>query len=149
MMCMRLKYPLEVFFECIKCGLCCRDTEHHRRKVFLTPRDVENIVSLTHKSPREFCRATHAAPRPFSRVIKKTSGSCPFLDENSMCTIYDSRPLICRCYPFIVDYEGTDLVAFTTSSRECPGLRRGRRLPEEFFEKLAQEVTTNFESCAR
>jgi len=146
---MRLKYPLNVFFECINCGLCCRDTESHRRKIILTLKDVEGIANVSHKSPKEFCRVTHAAPKPFCRVMKKTSGSCPFLAGNSMCTIYDSRPLICRCYPFTVDYEGTNSIAFTTSSKECPGLGRGRRLPEEFFEKLAQEVTRDFESCEK
>jgi len=143
---MHLNYPLDLFFECIKCGLCCRDTETHRRKIILTSKDIENIARSTHQSPKEFCRATHAAPKPFSFVVKKISGSCPFLDGNSMCTIYEFRPLICRCYPFTIDYKGKNRITFTFSSKECPGLGRGRKLGAAFFEKLAQEITNNLGS---
>jgi Fe-S-cluster containining protein len=144
---MRLSYPRDLFFECIKCGLCCRDTGSHRRKIILTSKDIDNIVEVTHQIPKDFCKVTHAAPKPFSHIMKKTSGSCLFLDGDSTCSMYDSRPLICRCYPFAVEYEGSNVIAFTTSSKDCPGLGRGKRLPRDFFEKLAQEVTRNFKQC--
>jgi len=141
-----LNYPPDLHLECIKCGLCCRDTGSHRRKIILTPKDIDNIAKVTHQSPKNFCRATHAAPKPFSHIMKKMSGSCLFLNGDSTCTIYDSRPLICRSYPFAVEYEGNNVIAFTASSKDCPGLGRGKKLPREFFEKLAQEVTSNFKS---
>lgn len=39
--------------------------------------------------------------------IKKSSvtGFCKFLDENQRCTIYDKRPVECRLYPYIMQYD--------------------------------------------
>jgi Fe-S-cluster containining protein len=78
--------------------------------------------------------------------MKKEAGSCLFLDGNSMCRIYDSRPIICRCYPFSVEFESSNTVLFA-SSKECPSIGNGVMMRKKFFEKLAAEVKNNLKSC--
>jgi Fe-S-cluster containining protein len=70
-----------------------------------------------------------------------------FLDKETTCSIYGSRPTICRCYPFSIQINGGNIV-FAVASKNCPGLGRGRKLPREFFEKLGQEVINNFKTSA-
>jgi hypothetical protein len=141
---MLLKYP-ETLFECINCGLCCRDAGRHMRRIILTPADANRISRATHMVLEDFCKPANHVSAPFSRAMKKQSGTCIFLDSNSMCRIYASRPLICRCYPFPVEFD-KQTIAFTTPTKECPGVGRGARLPREFFEKLAHEVISGHKS---
>lgn len=142
---MKLRYPPEVFFECIKCGSCCRDTGKRRRKIVLTSTDLRGIVDATNQPMNEFCRASHTAPEPFRHIMRESYGACMFLDKDSMCSIYSSRPMICRCYPFSIQFD-VDNIVFSVSSKDCPGLNRGSKLPKEFFEKLGQEVISNFKT---
>jgi len=144
---MNLKYPLDVFFECIRCGSCCRDTGKRRRKIVLTSTDLNSIVGATNLSTNEFCRASHVASEPFHHIMRESYGACMFLDKEATCSIYDSRPMICRCYPFSIQID-SDRIVFSVSSRDCPGLDRGHKLSRQFFEKLGQEVVSNFKTSA-
>jgi Fe-S-cluster containining protein len=145
---MKLKYPRDVLFECIRCGSCCRDTGKRRRKIVLTSADLESIAKITQLRVNEFCRASHIAPRPFRWIMRENYGACIFIGENSKCRIYDSRPMICRCYPFSVEWDETNMT-FSLSRNECPGLGRGIKLQKQFFEKLAQEVISNFKTSEK
>jgi Fe-S-cluster containining protein len=140
---MLLKYH-ETPFKCVNCGLCCRDACRHFRRIVLTPTDADRIAQATRLPLEEFCKPTHHASAPFFWIMKKESGTCVFLDSNSMCKVYDSRPMICRCYPFPVEFD-VRVFTFGTPSRDCPGIGRGDKLPREFFEKLAEEVINSYE----
>ena len=142
---MILRYPSEVSFECIRCGLCCRDTGKRRRKIVLTSTDLRNIANITNLSTNEFCRASHTAPEPFQHIMRETYGACMFLGRDSTCDIYNSRPMICRCYPFLIQFDENNIV-FSISAKDCPGLSRGHKLTKQFFEKLGEEVVTNFKT---
>jgi hypothetical protein len=144
---MDLSYPHEVLFECIRCGSCCRDTDKRRRKIVLTSTDLNRIVDATNLSVNEFCRASHVAPEPFRHIMRESYGACIFLNKETTCSIYDSRPTICRCYPFSIQIDDSNVV-FSVASKTCPGLGRGHKLPEDFFEKLGREVLNNFKTSA-
>ncbi len=142
---MNVRYPREVFFECIRCGSCCRDTGKRRRKIVLTAADLKSIVDATNLSENGFCRPSHVASEPFHHIMRESYGACVFLDKDSTCNIYHLRPMICRCYPFSIQI-GDGNIVFSISSKDCPGLGRGRRLPRYFFEKLGQEVVSNLKT---
>jgi Fe-S-cluster containining protein len=144
---MFLKYP-ETVFECINCGLCCRDAGRHVRRIVLTPEDADRIAQATHLALEGFSKITNRASAPFFRIVRKESGTCIFLDSNSMCRIYNSRPLICRCYPFPVEID-EKTVTFANPTKDCPGVGRGARLPKEYFEKLAEEVIRGHKSSRK
>lgn len=85
-------------------------------------------------------------------------GDCTFYDaDQSMCTVYDDRPLICRTYPFSVALGGTsqpmgeavdsvpladqqtdELPGAAMLAHECEGL--GRDIDRESAEELADAL---------
>ena len=67
--------------------------------------------------------------------MKKVEGDCRFLKDNK-CTIYESRPLICRFYPFELKFDqekNTHVFSFTL---ECPTINQGKILTKKDFEEL-------------
>jgi Fe-S-cluster containining protein len=72
---------------------------------------------------------------PYVYEMKKTeNGKCVFL-ENDACTIYTSRPLICRYYPFELKPGKNVKYAFSFTS-ECPGIGGGKSLGKVYFKEL-------------
>ena len=70
-------------FNCKKCGSCCSNylplSKSEKAK-------LKNIVKTRKLKPIE---------RPFDSYPGLT---CPFLDNNNKCSIYEDRPLICKNY---------------------------------------------------
>jgi Fe-S-cluster containining protein len=121
-------------FECTKCGLCCGDTEQKTRHILLLESEAAEISQKTSRKPEEFCEAI-IGKEPYVYEMKKTVGKCIFLKDNQ-CTIYESRPLICRFYPFELKFcEDQDKYLFT-ATLECPGIGKGKTLCKDDFEKL-------------
>jgi Fe-S-cluster containining protein len=73
------------------------------------------------------------------RMRKTTGGKCVFLKDKT-CAIYQTRPLICRFYPFQLKNPRNNRYAFTYTN-ECPGIGKGPQLKRNFFEKLFDEFT--------
>jgi Fe-S-cluster containining protein len=101
-----------VHFKCHSCGHCCTDVV-----CLPTPWDVVRIVRDTKRHPLEFL--TFIQPDEITGVDKndptwldvdgekymmalyRDAKGCFFLDKKTKrCTIYDSRPILCRLYPF-------------------------------------------------
>jgi Fe-S-cluster containining protein len=80
--------------DCTKCANCCRTL----RPVF-NDQDIERIASHLGVARDELIAAYLERDEQGSRYrIKATP--CPFLGQDSRCTIYDVRPEKCRGYPF-------------------------------------------------
>jgi Fe-S-cluster containining protein len=130
----KFEYPDSVRFRCIKCGICCGDTDENVRHILLLTSEAEQISKSTLKPTSQFA-AKISGREPFKFEMKKRTedGKCIFL-ENTLCTIYSVRPLICRFYPFELSSEsGKHRFLFT---EECPGINRGRVLSEVYFRKM-------------
>ncbi|MCK5627908.1 YkgJ family cysteine cluster protein [Candidatus Bathyarchaeota archaeon] len=129
-------YPSNVSFGCIRCGLCCGDTENRNRRILLLGSEIERIVALTSLPISDFA-AKLEDKNLYGHEMKKTAqGKCVFLDDDC-CTIYSSRPLICRFYPFELRNDDNHKYTFLFSS-ECPGVGKGKRLDKNFFMNLFQ-----------
>ena len=77
--------------ECLKCGLCCVETE-----MILLPDDIALIKRLGY-SVDEFAVFQGGYWR-----LRNVDGHCYFYDPVSgKCRIYEHRPLGCRIYPII------------------------------------------------
>ena len=82
---------------------------------------------------------------PYVYQMKKTAeGSCVFLRDDS-CSIYEVRPLICRFYPFQLQYRGNSRYVFGYTE-ECPGIGKGPQLERRFFEELFAKFTASMNS---
>ncbi len=97
-------------FRCSGCGNCCKDP-----LLPLTDQDVLRIAKRTGEEAKDFVRWVDrdgidmdGEPEAFVRlrqgkrvmVMRHRRGGCYYLGEDDRCTIYASRPLGCRIFPF-------------------------------------------------
>jgi Fe-S-cluster containining protein len=158
-------------FECTDCGACCKaaecgdasgtdesrgesvtdseTTEAHTATVF--PDEVRSLQARESYDWRDVAR-----PMPYGladdgqrgetfewALQTDACGDCTFYDtEESMCSVYDDRPLICRTYPFSVALGGTSQPMGEAvdsegmvRAHECEGL--GRDISRADAEDLA------------
>jgi Fe-S-cluster containining protein len=107
------------------------------RRILLSDLDklrIEKNLGLKREDFAELVQDSH----PFKYLMKMVDGKCIFLDEDKTCKIYESRPLICRCFPFWIEKKG-NLFEFKASS-DCPGLGKGNILKNEFFRDLLNQA---------
>ena len=136
---MSFEYPQKVRFKCVKCGICCGDTQERTRHVLLLDEEANGIASTINQQISDFASRVEDKP-PYNYKMKKNAedGKCIFLKENS-CSIYSKRPLICRFYPFGLktDHKQQKVFYFTN---ECPGIGKGKTMRENDFHKLLREA---------
>ena len=136
---MEFNYPRNVRFKCERCALCCGDARNRVRSILLLKIETDYISRKTSKSPDEFAEKVEGF-EPYTYRMKKTNdGKCLFLKDNS-CSIYETRPLICRFYPFQLKNIRTDRYAFEYTT-ECPGIGKGSKVKKRFFERLFKALT--------
>ena len=134
---MSFNYPAAMRFRCIKCGICCGDTQEKVRHILLMKKEAEQIAAATLQPISAFAVKVQDKA-PYSFELRKTTkeGECVFLKENR-CVIYSLRPLICRFYPLELKTGENRKQEFLYTS-ECPGVGKGRVLRESDFERLFQ-----------
>lgn len=101
-------------FRCTGCGNCCKDP-----LLPLTDQDVARIQQRTGHDPRSFVRWVDRngidmddEPEAFVKlrqgkrvmIMRQGRGGCHYLGPDDRCTIYGSRPLGCRAFPFDPSY---------------------------------------------
>jgi Fe-S-cluster containining protein len=100
-------------FECCNCSECCRGEGY----ALLDEEDMQRIAQELGLSLAE-AMASFTDPDPKRRkgsMILKSKGrerSCCFLDKKTrLCSIYDSRPRVCRTFPLLnLDPECGDII---------------------------------------
>jgi Fe-S-cluster containining protein len=134
---MSFKYPADVRFRCVKCGICCGNTQGRIRHILLLNTEAEQIAAATLQLISEFAVKIEGKA-PYSYEMKKTAedGKCVFLEKNR-CIIYSLRPLICRFYPFELKIAANQKHEFLYTD-ECPGIGKGKTLDKNYFRKLFQ-----------
>ena len=87
-------------FECTRCQRCCRLEPGY---VFLSQRDLQALARAKALSVAEFtaryCRAVDIGGFERLSLTEKANYDCS-LWEDGACTVYESRPLQCRSFPF-------------------------------------------------
>jgi Fe-S-cluster containining protein len=140
-----------VGFECTDCGDCCT-AEDEPLAVTVFPDERRRLAEATEASPDEV-----SEPSPFGgdetfewTVRRDACGDCFFHDgdrEGGGCSAYETRPSVCRTYPFAVRFdEGVeetaeqtyDIGEATLAVGECEGT--GRDMDREEALELAREV---------
>ena len=94
--------PVRVRYSCAKCpAYCCNYPD-----IEVTPRDIErlgNRFELSYREAEE--RFTKSDPKEKVRLLRHKKDTvfatvCMFLDQDKRrCTVYESRPGVCRSYP--------------------------------------------------
>lgn len=84
-------------FVCEHCGECCK-----KLYIVLSDEDIKQIEKLGY-SKDDFCEGEVVGEFKGRFVLKKEDGQCIFLKKEAngySCEIYESRPEICKKYPF-------------------------------------------------
>ncbi len=131
-------------FFCARCGWCCRENFSIRiTEDILRP---SNAISVFPDDIRRIMKGTGlkwdevAQPDIYSCLSdgdkiwvigwllrRNDAGDCVFYRDGA-CTIYEYRPMICRCYPFFMGERGVEVM-------HCEGL--GNEITKESAEEMA------------
>ncbi len=141
----RFEHPHDVRFECVKCGICCGDTQQRTRHILLLDEEARCIAKTTNQPVHDIASKIEGK-EPYVYELKKNpiDGKCIFLLENR-CTIYSKRPLICRFYPFGLEASREQQPVFFFTN-ECPGIGRGTEMKENDFRKLLTQADKRIEN---
>ena len=111
-------------FECTRCQQCCRVEPGY---VFLSERDLEELAKAKSVTVAEFtelyCRTVDVGGVRRISLTEKENYDCS-LWEHGSCTVYESRPLQCRSFPFW-DAHLFSPEAWSEASDSCPGMGQG------------------------
>lgn len=116
-------------FRCQRCAVFCCKCGSPR----LLPRDVRNVDSSGKHASQSVSADEWALPN-------RSDGSCVFLSVDSgrtfTCKIYNSRPTLCRAYPFQFERIGENSFSMNLIPC-CNGLNTpdGQPVDERFFRK--------------
>ncbi|HEX7670675.1 MAG TPA: YkgJ family cysteine cluster protein [Polyangiaceae bacterium] len=130
-------------FRCTGCGNCCRDP-----LLPLTAADVGRIQARTGDAAADIVRWVDKAgidmddePEAFATlrqgkrvmVLRHENGGCRYLGDDNRCSIYTSRPLGCRVYPFDPVFTAKGKLKRLTiiKATECPHAMDGHTDPED------------------
>ena len=69
--------------------------------VFLTSEEIARLQAASGQPEQAFSSARRNPTT--GHVFKTLNLPCVFLDENGACKVYDSRPLICKLFPFYLE----------------------------------------------
>lgn len=122
-------YPTNIGWSCTQCGSCCGDVEQKTRMILLLPDDIKRIEE---KEKKDFYDKWDEG-NFIGLMCKKKNGKCVFHSPKG-CSIYESRALLCRMYPFWLEKKDQSFVF--GFSHDCPGTSKEEILEEPFFAKL-------------
>jgi Fe-S-cluster containining protein len=131
-------------FSCARCGWCCREnfsiriTEDILRPsnaISIFPDDIRRIMKGTGikwddaAQPDIYsCLSDGDSIYAIGWLLRRSdAGECVFYRDGA-CTIYEFRPMICRCYPFFMDEGSVEVM-------HCEGL--GNEMARESAEGMA------------
>ncbi|MDR2661897.1 MAG: YkgJ family cysteine cluster protein [Treponema sp.] len=127
---MEVFYSRGLRFSCRRCSDCCR---HEPGVVFLSDNDVrllaEELKMKYTGIVENYCRWVPVPGGAEQLSLKeKPNFDCIFWDQG--CTVYKSRPLQCRTFPF---WESTVFSRQTWESLACPGAGKGELHRREYI----------------
>ena len=75
------------------------------------------------------------------KELKKNNGNCIFLNEKK-CTVYKSRPVQCRTWPFW--NENMNAKTWNNNiSKNCPGIGKGKLIKKDKILKFLKQDKDN------
>ena len=128
--------------ECQGSGNCCVSRGSYGY-VYLSKKDIETLsngLKITKKNfIKDYCQETDGFIH--LKEIKKNKGNCIFL-INKKCSVYKSRPIQCRTWPFWPENMNTkdwnnDI------AKNCPGVGKGKIIKKE---EILKQVKIDYEN---
>jgi len=120
-------------FSCTRCSRCCR---HEPGYVFLSESDLQllaNELKMQYNNINSiieaFCRWVPGPEGLRLSLKEKANFDCIFWQDG--CTVYRSRPLQCRTFPF---WDTTVRSRDAWENLPCPGINKGELHSLEYIE---------------
>jgi Fe-S-cluster containining protein len=130
----KLFYDEGLHFSCKQCSSCCR---YESGFVFLSEKDVNllaDALQMTYNNFIEvYCRWIPFGDRMERLSLKELSNYDCIFWKNGGCTVYQSRPLQCRTFPFWQSVLRSE-DAWDATKEECPGMGQGSLHSKEEIE---------------
>lgn len=125
---------------CRKCNVCCRFPE---KESFLAPyftdTEIKKAIEVLPLSCFRRSAGCNIELTPFQEGF-----ICPaFKPDTNKCTIYKSRPVDCRLYPFAIMESATGDEVILGVDKKCPFIRENLTHPE--IRKAAVQVASVLE----
>jgi Fe-S-cluster containining protein len=123
-------------FECSRCSTCCCVPV-----VPVTDSDIKRIVAEKGKPVSSFVRFYSPSEMDFDSEsdvwirfpygkramgLRRRKDRCIFLDDEKSCTIYKARPMTCRTFPYMIDFDENDKPVKSSLNRivDCKAKRK-------------------------
>lgn len=129
--------------KCTGCGQCCINS-----KPKLNPYDILILSKKLKISMAKFLQKyayVRIEDDKFPTAYLKTSGSCPFL-ENNRCSVYEFRPFTCRLFPLGV-YQNSSIQYYYVNSMNPNHAKTSTKVSIEEF--LSKNLNEEHEEIAR
>lgn len=111
-------------FSCTRCNLCCRFDSGY---VWLSRRDLADLAAgldlTVDEVVRRYCRVVDIAGFRQLSLREQENMDCIFW-RNGSCSVYRSRPLQCRSFPFW-SHQMVDRETWDRTGDHCPGVNQG------------------------
>ena len=135
-------YMQGLCFACTRCSACCRFESGY---VFLSGKDVSLLGEALSMAKKEFietyCRWIPSGNGVYQLSLKEKSNyDCIFWmpDKDPSlkggCSVYNSRPLQCRAFPFWSSVV-CNKKSWEMTARDCPGINHGVLHSRDSIEK--------------
>ena len=129
-------------FSCQSSGNCCVSRGEHGY-VYLSKKDLKKLSSHFNLEIKDFKKKYCSKTDGFIHLkeLKKNNGNCIFLNEKR-CTVYKSRPIQCRTWPFW--NENMNAKTWNNSiSKNCPGIGKGKLIKKYQILKFLKQDDDN------
>ena len=126
-------------FRCLRgCIECCNEPGF----VYLAEADLAPAAALLHLTPRQFEKRHVYRTKHLLRLRKPIGAQCPFLAPAG-CRIHSAKPTQCRAFPFWPELIAPPS-AWREAARRCPGIGRGKVVPLQAVERLANDMREGY-----
>ena len=124
-------------FTCTQCGDCCTGAPG---VVWVTDEELQEIADLLGKSIGEIRLFHTRIVQGRVSLTEYANGDCTFFDPRKRaCTVYESRPVQCRTWPFWNSHLKSE-DSWKEICRTCPGSGEGKFFSLEEIEERAAKI---------
>ncbi len=112
-------------FECSQCGNCCSGAPGY---VWVEDWEIQALAREMGMEDQvdDFERKFVRQVGDRKSLVEYPDGDCIFLDpQNRGCTVYGSRPIQCRTWPFW-DSNLKSPSSWSKAAKNCPGCNQGK-----------------------
>jgi len=122
-------------FECNQCGKCCRNKGGH---IILTRQDLDNISNYLNLDYETFCQQYDVQDENGKLYFIYCEDECPFIGQDNRCSVQHIKPLFCKIWIPLVEYEDNYLYQC------CEGIGTGKEFSDEDIQEIREEINKNF-----